>query len=134
MAEDQQGATATSAWTKPLTDTFGGEFGVVVEKIRNSPLSAQLRSWIGDGEQEPVTADEITRVLGPRELAKIAERTGVSPRQAAHDISRQLPGLIHRMTAGSGRAASTAESALGIEALMRDATGRPLGGGAGPPM
>jgi uncharacterized protein YidB (DUF937 family) len=132
MLEDQQGAIATSAWTKQLNDTLGGEFGVVVEKLRNSPLSGPLRSWIGDGEQEPVTAEQITQVLGRRELAKIAEQTGVSPQQAAHDIAHRLPGLVHRMTAGSGRAASRADS--GIEALMRDASGRPLGGEGGPPM
>jgi uncharacterized protein YidB (DUF937 family) len=132
MAENPRGAAATSAWTKQLNDTLGGEYGAVIERIRNSPLSAQLRSWIGPGENEPVTAGQITEVLGPRELAKIAGQTGVSPEQAAHAIAHNLPGLINRMTVGTAHGASIGES--GIEALMRDALGKPLGGGAGPPM
>jgi len=133
MAESRQNTSSVSTWMNRLRETFGTEFGVVIEKIRNSPLSDQLRSWIGKGENQPVTADQITAVLGEKLLAKIAEQTGVDRGQAARNIANKLPEMVDEMTPEGGPPAP-ADANSDIESLMRDATGKPLGGGAGPPM
>ncbi|MEY9903831.1 uncharacterized protein YidB (DUF937 family) [Catenulispora sp. MAP12-49] len=103
--------------------TVGGDIGGMFNKLKNSSISEQFQSWIGKGENKPVTPEQVTQALGNEQLAKIADQTGVTPEQAAQNISQKLPTLVDKMTpdgqlpdqpvlsgmaAGGGNAASKA--------------------------
>ncbi len=72
--------------------------GGIVQQLRQSGLGAQVESWIGNGENLPVSADDIAQALSGPALATIAGKLGVDPSTASALLSRVLPGLVDRHT------------------------------------
>lgn len=122
---------------KQLTDTVGGGVSDVFTKLKDSSIGEQVQSWIGKGENKPVTADQLTEALGPDHLDKIAQQTGTTPERAAQTMAARLPGMVDKLTpdgqlpdpqsirANTARAATTrgtpADTA-GTKATTRGAT------------
>jgi hypothetical protein len=84
-------------------EILGGDVGDVLADLRSSNLSGRFDSWVRDGDNDRVTADEISDALGKTHLAVIAEQTGLSERQAVERIAEELPGLIDEATPGGAR-------------------------------
>ncbi|MEV7602843.1 RHS repeat-associated core domain-containing protein [Kitasatospora sp. NPDC089797] len=57
----------------------------------------QTPSWFGQGENEPVTADQITQAGGDQLIAA-AKRLNSTPQALAGNLARTLPGTIDRLT------------------------------------
>ena len=74
------------------------DVGGIVQQLRQSGLGAQVGSWIGTGENLPVSADDIAQALSGPALAAIAGKLGVDPSAASALLSRVLPGLVDRHT------------------------------------
>ena len=56
----------------------GGGLQQVLSGFQANGLSAQTDSWIGTGENEPISGADVRKVVGDEELAKIAAQLGVS--------------------------------------------------------
>lgn len=54
----------------------------------------QARSWLGNGPNETVTADEVAAALGEDTLADLAGRSGRSRDEVAATVAAELPGFI----------------------------------------
>ena len=81
-----------------LPGVGGPDVGGIVQQLRQSGLGAQVASWIGNGENLPVSADDIAQALSGPALAAIAGKLGVDPSTASALLSRVLPGLVDRQT------------------------------------
>jgi len=55
-------------------------------------------SWINNGQNQPVSGDQLTSVLGADTMAGLAEKPGMSQGDAAGQMSNILPGLINKLT------------------------------------
>ena len=58
----------------------------------------QAGSWVGTGQNLPITPEAIERVLGRDVLASLARRAGVDERQAAAGVSEMLPDVVDKLT------------------------------------
>ncbi|WP_416069228.1 YidB family protein [Streptomyces buecherae] len=67
---------------------------ISVKGLADAGLEPQLRSWVGSGPNEPVTAEQITLAIGEDELARTAESLGREPGDLAAHIALALPQLI----------------------------------------
>ncbi|WP_331719568.1 YidB family protein [Streptomyces virginiae] len=74
---------------------------ISVKDLADAGLEPQLRSWVGSGPNEPVTAEQITLVIGQDELTRTAEALGREPGDLAADIALALPQLITAAPEGS---------------------------------
>ncbi|GAA2007741.1 YidB family protein [Catenulispora subtropica] len=83
---------------KQLTDTVGNGVSDVFTKLKNSSIADQVQSWIGKGENKPVTADQVSEALGPDRMDKIAKQTGKTPEQAAQTMADKLPGMVDKLS------------------------------------
>lgn len=81
-----------------LGNAVGGSVTDIIGRLRESSIGEQVRSWIGEGENEPVTAAGVADALGSEQIAKIAAKTGTTPEQAAQDVADRLPDLVDRLT------------------------------------
>ncbi|MFF9912806.1 YidB family protein [Streptomyces sp. NPDC013457] len=63
-----------------------------------SLLGDQAQSWVGTGQNQPVSGDQITRALPDETLRKVAQDAGVSPEQAADEIAQVLPSAVDKLT------------------------------------
>ena len=81
-----------------LASSIGGGVSDMFNKLKDSSIGEQFQSWIGKGENKPVTADQVTEALGPDAMSKIAEKTGTTPEQAAQNVAQKLPGMVDKIT------------------------------------
>ena len=76
---------------------IGGLSGLVA-KFEKGGLSEIVSSWIGTGQNAPVSADQITHVLGSEKIKEIAGSLGMSDNQVSGGLASLLPQLIDKLT------------------------------------
>src|SRR4029077_3742904 len=74
----------------------GGLTGLV-QAFHDQGLGAIVASWIGTGPTQPITADQISKVLGPERIQLIATKLGVAPETESTQLATVLPGLINHL-------------------------------------
>jgi uncharacterized protein YidB (DUF937 family) len=72
----------------------GTQMAGLLDNLQGSGLQDQVKSWVGTGENKPVTAQEITKALGPETIAHAAQDAGLSPQEAAEDLAKVLPQMV----------------------------------------
>jgi uncharacterized protein YidB (DUF937 family) len=70
----------------------------IVGKFQQGGLGNLADSWVGTGENLPVSADQITQVLGNGKLGELANQFGLSTDDLAGGLSKVLPDLINQVT------------------------------------
>ena len=81
-------------------DAAGGGLGGLVAKFQQGGLGDVVQSWISSGQNMPVSADQISNVLGNDTLGGLAERLGLNPADVAGQLSQVLPQVVDRLTPG----------------------------------
>ena len=95
------------------TQVAGG-LGGLIDLLNNSGLGDQVQSWIGTGENQTVSAEQIQATLGQADtLGQIAQDAGVSEQEAAGGLAELLPGLINKLTPNGQIDAGDIASVLG---------------------
>lgn len=77
----------------------GGLAGVL-QQLQQGGLGNAVSSWIGSGQNQPVSADAIGSAIGPDKLAGIAAKLGVSPEDLSAHLSQMLPQVVDHLTPG----------------------------------
>ena len=68
------------------------------QRFEEAGLGEKVRSWIGTGENEPVSADEVKQAMGEEQLRQVAERQGTDVDTAAQQVADTLPDAVDRLT------------------------------------
>ena len=78
----------------------GGAGGLegLVAKFQEAGLGDVIGSWIGSGQNQPISADQLANVLGSNALSGIASKLGVDPGVVAGQLANILPGLVDKLT------------------------------------
>jgi uncharacterized protein YidB (DUF937 family) len=80
-----------------ILEQHGGVQGVVNEFEKNG-LGATVRSWVGTGPNQPVSPDDVHKVLGPDLLQQLAAKSGLSVQDLAQRLAQVLPDAVDKMT------------------------------------
>lgn len=91
------GSPDISGMAQHLLTQEGGLQGLV-QKFEQSGLGSVAASWIGTGQNQPVSAEQITQVLGEHGLNDLAAKFGVDPQQVSTLLAQHLPGLVDHLT------------------------------------
>ena len=92
----------------------GGGLQQVLSGFQANGLSAQTDSWIGTGENQPISGEDVRKAVGNEELARIAAQLGVSENEAADAVAEVLPTVVDRVSPEGHLASdSDLESAFG---------------------
>jgi uncharacterized protein YidB (DUF937 family) len=75
----------------------GGLTGLV-QKFQNAGLGQQAASWVGTGENLPVSGDQVTQALGGDAIAGMAHRLGMDQGQVSGGLASLLPQVIDKLT------------------------------------
>lgn len=97
-AQQQPGGLAGALGGLLANDGEHGGLAGLVQKFNQAGLGEVVSSWIGHGENLPISADQLQNVLGRGPLADIASKLGIDPSQAAGQLSQMLPGLVDQLT------------------------------------
>ncbi|MFF1509336.1 YidB family protein [Streptomyces sp. NPDC058326] len=72
--------------------------GGLLDMLTKSGLTDQTQSWVGTGENKPVSGAQIAEALSDGTLQKVAADAGVSPQEAADRIAQTLPEAVDKLT------------------------------------
>jgi uncharacterized protein YidB (DUF937 family) len=61
-------------------------------------LGPVLQSWIGSGQNMPISGDQLQQVLGSGAIGDIARQLGMSQGDASSQLSALLPELVDKLT------------------------------------
>lgn len=87
--------------TDALSGLLGnGGIGDLVGQFTNSGLAEQAKSWLGDGDNQGISASQITDVLNVDQIKGFADKLGLDQGGAAEALSNFLPGLIDKSSQG----------------------------------
>lgn len=75
----------------------GGGLQDLLGKLAGGGLGDQANSWVGTGENQPVSAEQLAAAM-PDELAELAAQTGVSQEELSADLAQLLPGLVDTLS------------------------------------
>jgi uncharacterized protein YidB (DUF937 family) len=97
----------------------GGLSGLV-ERFQEAGLGNTVSSWIGTGQNVPITGAQVQQALGEGQLQQISEESGLPQNEAADSLSEILPHLVDKLTpaghvpqGGLGNMSSLLEHFLG---------------------
>lgn len=78
----------------------GGVGGLsdLIARFGQHGLGDVIGSWIGTGQNQPISAGQVSSVLGEGGLAQIAQQLGLTHDQAAEQVSKVLPEAVDRLT------------------------------------
>jgi uncharacterized protein YidB (DUF937 family) len=80
-----------------LAQNQGGLAGLV-QKFEQCGLGNVVGSWIGTGQNLPISADQLRNVLGSDAIGQIAQQLGLSHEEVAGQLSQALPEVVDQAT------------------------------------
>lgn len=122
--QQQGGITQVLGGLLNNNSEVGGLAGLT-EKFNQAGLGNVISSWIGHGENLPISADQIASVLGDGTLEKIATQLGIDPAQASSQLSQVLPGLIDKLTPNGAAPAGGLGNAGDLMGMLGGLLGKP---------
>ena len=75
-----------------------GGLGGLLQQFKSAGLGAHADSWVGTGQNMPVSGDQISKVLGSGNLETMAQKLGINTQTAAAGLAALLPVLIDQLT------------------------------------
>ena len=57
-----------------------------------------VNSWVGSGQNQPVSPSQLGSALGPSILKTVSQVTGLSEDDLTKQLSQVLPGLVDKLT------------------------------------
>jgi uncharacterized protein YidB (DUF937 family) len=76
----------------------GGGLSKIMNGMQSAGLEDKAKSWISQGENQPISADEVKKVVPAEKIAEVAQKTGVSHDDAAGLIAKALPAVVSHVT------------------------------------
>ena len=117
------GKTDASGQGNPLVGIVGGLLAQsgglegLANKFAQSGQGNAFQSWVGMGENQPISSGEIQNVLGSEQVSAIAKRIGVDPAVASTFLAEYLPKIVDKLTP-AGKIDPAADHQQGLAALL----------------
>jgi len=71
-----------------------GGLNAIVAKLQQAGFGDQVKSWIGNGQNLPITAEQLQQVLGSDTVKQLAARFNIPVDQLAKVLAQQLPAAV----------------------------------------
>lgn len=93
-------ASASGASPAPGADAGGllGGLGGLLGKLQQGGLGDIAKSWVGNGQNQPISPGSLGSTLGPSVIKALAEKTGMSEQEVTAQLSQVLPGFVDKLT------------------------------------
>jgi uncharacterized protein YidB (DUF937 family) len=89
-------AAAPTLISAALSKTNMGDLQGMVTKLQQGGLGAQVQSWLGNGSNLPVSAEQLQAALGDEHVKQLAEHFGVPVDKVLSLLSEHLPQAVDK--------------------------------------
>ena len=80
-----------------LIEKHGGVQGIVAQ-LEQQGLGNTVKSWVGTGPNQPISADQVHQAFGADAISAMAAKVGLSPQDLASKLAQFLPTAIDKLT------------------------------------
>jgi len=80
-----------------VVEQHGGVQGIV-DQFEKQGFGETIKSWVGTGPNQPISADELHQVLGSAQLEALAAKAGLSVPELTEKLAQLLPRAIDKVT------------------------------------
>ncbi len=92
-----------NALSKLIGNGEGGlDLGALVGGLSQNGLGEIVGSWLGNGENRSISADQLTELLGSDKVSEFASQLGLSEESAKGALVDSLPQVVDQATSGEG--------------------------------
>jgi len=113
----QQGQEGGLASLQKLFSSNGGLKGMT-SKLTNGGLGQQVQSWVGTGDNKPVSGQQMQQVMDPGQVHAVAKQAGMSDEEACDHLARAMPEMVNQATP-QGKVPETDPFAKGLDSLKK---------------
>jgi uncharacterized protein YidB (DUF937 family) len=112
-----------SGQANPLIGIVGGLLAQsgglqgLANKFSQGGQGNAFQSWVGMGENQPVSSNQIQNVIGSEQVNAIATRLGVDPAIVSKFLAEYLPKIVDKLTP-AGKIDPAADPQQGLAALL----------------
>lgn len=98
LTQDQHERIATALLDHVQHHPSGQGLSGLLQGFQNSGMKQQVNSWIGNGQNESISPEQVQQGLGQNAIEQIAARAGVSSSLAKVAIAKILPLVVDHLT------------------------------------
>ena len=119
-ASGQTGATGEA---NPLMGIISGLLAQsgglqgLASKFMQSGQGNAFQSWVGMGENEAISSNQVQNALGSEQVNALAAKMGIDPAQASGFLAEYLPKIVDKLTP-AGKIDPSADHQQGLAALL----------------
>ena len=98
------GKSDASGGVAPLIGVLGGLLAQsgglqgLANKFSQSGEGNAFASWVGLGEHQPISSNQVQNALGPEQVKALAAKMGIDPAQASNFLAEYLPKIVDKLT------------------------------------
>lgn len=105
-----------------LTKLFVDETGTInitslLSKFQSSGAAGLLTSWLGSGENEKLSTEQVKDVFGGQKLVEFASETGLDFNTATSGLASVIPEIIDRVSGDGDIGETLLKSVGGLDGL-----------------
>ncbi len=93
-ASELETAVIPVVLSEVLGNGSGGGLSAVVAKLQQAGFGDQVKSWIGTGQNLPISAQQLQQVLGSDVVKQLAARFGIPVDQLSTVLAQVLPTVV----------------------------------------
>ncbi len=70
----------------------------LLNRLQQSGLGMQVSSWLGDGKNLPITADQLRAALGNEQIQQLAAHFGLPMDKILATLAENLPAIVDKLS------------------------------------
>ncbi|HTH61751.1 MAG TPA: YidB family protein [Paraburkholderia sp.] len=109
------GQQALIAAAMEFVNNQPGGLNGLVQKFEQGGAGGVIQSWIGNGENQPISPDQLHNVLGSEAVSGLAQKVGLQPDQVSGLLAQVLP---HVVNAGTPNGEVPAGGTINTESVL----------------
>ncbi len=113
-----QHATGLAAILEYVNSPQVGGVAGLQKMFQQGGLGNVISSWVGTGQNLPISADQLQNVLHSGALQQVAQKAGIDPTQLTGMMASLLPHLVDKMTPNG-----EVPNASALQSMLKGLTG-----------
>jgi uncharacterized protein YidB (DUF937 family) len=81
-----------------ISNPQSGGLQGLLQTFQQKGLGDVFSSWVGTGQNQPVSPAQIQHALGGEQIQQLAEKTGLSVGDVSQSLSKLLPDIVDKLT------------------------------------
>lgn len=81
----------------------------IISKFQAAGLGQHVQSWVGSGENTPVSGDQVAQVFSAEQVEGWAQHAGTTPEALRDVLAQALPHMVDHLTPGGTVPAGTSQ-------------------------